>query len=182
MALVFNKKVEIGPRLRRQSVGKPHYFFPGGRVEEVVRLCSTAPYDALNYADSLTNLCRPIVRWDVQKNQTNMTWLRQALSLAGNYYELQIIIHRPFIARPDPTLSEPAWIACNKAAKNCVVAFGSVKDKLNGRIRFHPYAKPMFVAAIFLLLQFHGRGIDQGSELYKAIMTVREMVEEVGSK
>lgn len=163
-------------------MGKPHSFFSGKRVEEMDRLRSTTPYDTLNYAGNFANVCLLTVRWDAQKDQTNMTWLRQALSLAGNYHELQIIIHRPFIARPDPTLSEPAWAACNEAAKNCVVAFGSVKDKVNGRIRFHPYVKPMFVAAMFLLLQFHGRGMDRESELPKAIEKVQEMVEEIGSK
>lgn len=107
-----------------------------------------------------------------------MTWLRQALALAGGYYELQIVIHRPFIHRTDLTLSKPALAACNEAAKNCVAAFGSVKDKVNGRIRFHPYVKPMFVATIFLLLS----SIDRGSELYKAIKTIQEMIVEIGSK
>ena len=111
-----------------------------------------------------------------------MTWLRQALALAGGYYELQIIIHRPFIARPDPTLSGPAYNTCNEAAKNCVVAFGSVKDKVNGRIRFHPYVKPMFVAAMFLLLQSHGKGLDRESEMYNALNTIQEMIVEIGSK
>ena len=107
-----------------------------------------------------------------------MTWLRQALALAAGYYELQVIIHRPFIHRPDSPFSKPALTVCNEAAKNCVVAFGSVKDKLNGRIRFHPYVKPMFVAAIFLLLS----SVDRESEVYKAIKTVQEMVVEIGSK
>lgn len=107
-----------------------------------------------------------------------MTWLRQALSLAGGYYELQIIIHRPFINRPDPALSKSALNVCNEAAKNCVVAFGSVKDKVNGRIRFHPYVKPMFVAAIFLLLS----SVDREAEVYKAIKTVQDMIVEIGSK
>jgi hypothetical protein len=111
-----------------------------------------------------------------------MTWLRQALSLAGGYYELQIIIHRPFIARPDPTLSGPASAVCNEAAKDCVVAFGSVEGRVKGKIRCHPYVKPMFVATMFLLLQFHGkRSIDRESEVYKAIKKIQEMVTEVGS-
>lgn len=139
---------------------------------KTVQNCSRNPVD----------LCCPTVRWDVQKDQENMTWLRQALALAGGYYELQIIIHRPFIARPDPTLSGPAHNKCNEAAKNCVVAFGSVKDKVNGRIRFHPYVKPMFVAAMFLLLQSHGKGLDRGSEMYNAIDTIQEMIVEIGSK
>lgn len=107
-----------------------------------------------------------------------MTWLRQALSLAGGYYELQIIVHRPFINRPDPALSKSALAVCNEAAKNCVAAFVSVKDKVNGRIRFHPYVKPMFLAAIFLLLS----SIDRESEEYKAIKKIQEMVAEIGSK
>lgn len=111
-----------------------------------------------------------------------MTWLRQALALAGSYYELQIIINRPFIARPDPTLSGPALAVCNEAAKRCVDVFVSVKDKLNGRIRCHPYVKPMFVAAMFLLLRFHGKGLDKESEMYTAIKTIQDMVVEIGSK
>ena len=107
-----------------------------------------------------------------------MTWLRQALSLAGGYYELQIITHRRFINRPDQALSKSALAACNEAATKCVVAFGSVKDKLNGRIRFHPYVKPMFLATIFLLLS----SIDRESEVYKAIKVIQEMVVQVGSK
>lgn len=107
-----------------------------------------------------------------------MTWLRQALSLAGGYYELHIIIHRPFINRADPALSKSALSVCNEAAKNCVLAFVSVKDKVNGKIRFHPYVKPMFVATIFLLLS----SIDRESEMYKAIKTIQEMVVEIGSK
>ena len=111
-----------------------------------------------------------------------MTWLRQALSLAGGYYELQMIIHRPFIARPDSTISGPASAVCNEAAKNCVVAFGSVKGRVKGKIRCHPYVKPMFLATMFLLLRFHGKkNIDRESEVYKAIKIIQEMVAEVVS-
>ena len=112
-----------------------------------------------------------------------MTWLRQALSLACGHYELQLIIHRQFIARPDPAVSGPALAVSNEAAKSCLAALGSVKDKLNGKIRCHAYVKPLFTAAMFLSLQFYRRkNIDRESEEYKAIKTIQEMLLEIGSK
>jgi hypothetical protein len=112
-----------------------------------------------------------------------MTWLRQALSLVCGYNELRLLIHRQFITRPDPTISGPALSACNEAARNCVAALGSVKDKLNGKVRCHPYVKPLFAAVMFLSLQFYRKkSIDRESEEYKAIMTIREMLVEIGSK
>lgn len=110
-----------------------------------------------------------------------MTWLRQALSLVCGYYELQLIIHRQFIARPDPALSGPALTRSNEAAKNCLVALGSVKDKMNGKIRCHVYVMPLFAATMFLSLQFYKRkNIDRESEEYKAVRTIQEMLLEIG--
>jgi len=112
-----------------------------------------------------------------------MTWLRQALSLACGCYELQLIIYRQFITRPDPSISGPALAISNEAAKNCLVAFGSVKDKLNGKIRCHAYVKPLFVSVIFLSVQFYRRkSIDRESEEYKTIKTIQEMLLDIGSK
>ena len=112
-----------------------------------------------------------------------MTWLRQALSLACGYYELQLIIHRQFLTRPDPALSGPALAVSNEAAKNCLAALGSVKNKVNGKIRCHPYVKPLFAATMFLSLQFYQRkSIDRESEEYKAVKTIQEMLLEIGLK
>jgi hypothetical protein len=111
-----------------------------------------------------------------------MTWLRQALALACNYHELQLIVHRQFIDRPDPTLSGPALAVCNEAARNCVDALNSVKNKVNGKIRCHAYVKPLFLCMIFLVLQFYRkRSIDRESEVYKAVKTLAEMLVECGS-
>ena len=112
-----------------------------------------------------------------------MAWLRQALSLACGYYELQLLIHRQFIARPDPGVSGRALAVSNEAAKNCITALGSVKDKVNGKIRCHAYVKPLFAATMFLVLQFYRRkNIDRGSEEYKAVRTIQEMLLEIGLK
>jgi hypothetical protein len=127
-------------------------------------------------------VCWPTVRWDGQKDQTNMTWLRQALSLACGYYELQLIIHRQFIARPDPALSGPALAVSNAAAKSCLAALGSVKDKVKGKIRCHAYVKPLFGATAFLALQFYRKkSIDRESEEYKAVKMIQDMLIEIGS-
>ena len=112
-----------------------------------------------------------------------MTWLRQALSLTCGYHELQLIIHRQFIARPDSTLSGRALAVCNEASKNCLAALGSVKDKVNGKIRCHPYVKPLFMATMFLVLQFYRRkSFDRESEEYKVVKTIQKMLLEIGSK
>ena len=112
-----------------------------------------------------------------------MAWLRQALSLVCGYYELQLIIHRQFIARPDPAISRPALAASNEAAKNCLAALGSVKDKMNGNIRCHAYVMPLFASTMFLALQFYRRkSIDRESEEYKAVKTIQEMLLEIGLK
>ena len=112
-----------------------------------------------------------------------MTWLRQALSLVGGYYELQLIVYRQFITRPDPAISGPALAMSNKAAKNCLAAFGSVKDKMNGKLRCHAYAKPLFVSVLFSSLQFYRKkSIDRESEEYKAVKVIQEMMVEIGSK
>lgn len=112
-----------------------------------------------------------------------MVWLRQALSLVCGYYELQLIIQRQLAARPDPAISGPALAVSNEAAKNCLVALGSVKDKMNGKIRCHAYVKPLFGATMFLSLQFYRKkNIDRESEEYKAVKTIQEMLLEIGSK
>jgi len=112
-----------------------------------------------------------------------MTWLRQALALACCYYELKLIIHRKFITRPDPALSEPALAVCIEASKSCLAALGSIKDKMNGKIRCLPHTKPLFAAAAFLSLRFyHEKSIDRESEEYKAVKTAQEMLVEIGSR
>ena len=112
-----------------------------------------------------------------------MVWLRQALSLTCGYHELQLIVYRQFVPRPDPAVSGPALAACNKAAKNCLAALGSVRHRVNGKIRCHPYVKPLFTATMFLSLQFYRRkSIDRESEEYKAVKTIQEMLLEIGSK
>ena len=135
----------------------------------------------LNYTCGLANERRRTVRWDALKDQTNMTWLRQALALACNYHELQIVVRRQFIGRPDPTLSGTALTVCNEAAINCVGALGSVKDRVKKSIRCYVYTKPLFVSAIFLALGFYReKSIDRESERYKAVETIREMLVENG--
>lgn len=112
-----------------------------------------------------------------------MTWLRQALSLACSYHELQLIVHRQFIARPDPSVSGPALAVSNEAAKSCLVALGSVREKVNGTIRCHAYVKPLFTAAMHMSLQFYRKkNFDRDSEEYKAVKTIQEMLLEIGLK
>ena len=112
-----------------------------------------------------------------------MSWLRQALALTCGYHELQLLIYRQLITRPDPALSGPALAASNEAAKRCLAALGSVKDKVNGKIRCHPYVKPLFAATMFLSLQFYRKkSIDRESEEYKAVKTIQEMLLEIGTK
>ena len=112
-----------------------------------------------------------------------MIWLRQALSLACGYYELQLIVYRQLVTRPDPAVSRPALAVCNEAAKNCLAALGSVRHRVKGKIRCHPYVKPLFTATMFLSLQFYRRkSIDRQSEEYKAVKTIQEMLLEIGLK
>ena len=133
----------------------------------------------LNYACGLANERRRTVRWDAQKDQTNTTWLRQALALVFNYHELQIIIHRQFIGQPDPSLSGTALTVCNEAAINCADALGSVKDRVKRNFRCYVHMKPLIACAVFLALGFYReKSIDRESERYKAVETVREMLVE----
>jgi hypothetical protein len=71
-----------------------------------------------NFGQVLTNF-RRIVRWD--PNRENQLFFDQSVSLYSSYYQLQILIHRPFIPsprKPSP-LSFPSLAICTNAARSC---------------------------------------------------------------
>ena len=66
-------------------------------------------------------MLRP-VKWDTTgQNFIELDWFLQSASLYSHYYNLQILVHRPFIPsprKPSP-LSFPSLAICTNAARSC---------------------------------------------------------------
>lgn len=61
-----------------------------------------------------------LVRWD-PKGNAKSPFFAQSCLLYASYYQLQILIHRPFIPSPrrPSTLSFPSLAICTNAARSC---------------------------------------------------------------
>lgn len=94
------------------------------------------------------------LRWD--PNRENRKFFEQSGSLYSMYYQLQILVHRPFIASPSrpTTLPFPALAICTSAARSC----SHVGDALLRRSASFdfPLQTSAFFAGIILLLNFWG--------------------------
>ncbi|KAF9020649.1 hypothetical protein BDZ89DRAFT_1138498 [Hymenopellis radicata] len=93
------------------------------------------------------------LRWD--PNTENLTHLLQSATLYIGYYNLQILIHRPFIPTPTnpSTLSFPSLAICTNAARCC----SHVIDAVNRRGYILPLTgMPIFTSGLVLLLSLWG--------------------------
>ncbi|KAF8913636.1 fungal-specific transcription factor domain-containing protein [Mucidula mucida] len=93
------------------------------------------------------------LRWDPICQ--NLTHLLQSATLYIGYYNLQILIHRPFIPTPTnpSTLSFPSLAICTNAARCC----SHVIDAVNRRGYILPLTgMPIFTSGLVLLLSLWG--------------------------
>ncbi|KAI6025452.1 fungal-specific transcription factor domain-containing protein [Pisolithus marmoratus] len=95
------------------------------------------------------------LRWDPNRD-VGTPFFTQSCVLYASYYQLQILIHRPFIPSPrrPSVLSFPSLAICTNAARSC----SHVLHVYNGRSRVPlPYlTMPAFTAGIVLLLNIWG--------------------------
>ena len=94
------------------------------------------------------------VRWDPSREDG--VFFDQSAILYAYYYQTQILIHRPFIPKPDKPspLSFPSLAICANAARSC----SHVVDlqKRRGSRALHLTSLPAFSAGIVLLVNIWG--------------------------
>ncbi|TFK66522.1 hypothetical protein BDN72DRAFT_880231 [Pluteus cervinus] len=90
------------------------------------------------------------LRWN--PNHENPIFLAQSATLHAMYYQLQILIHRPFIPSPrDPTPSTyPSLAICTNAARSCFHVLETPSKR--NLLPLSTIAMPTFTAAVVLLL------------------------------
>ncbi|KAI8993823.1 fungal-specific transcription factor domain-containing protein [Trametes punicea] len=90
------------------------------------------------------------LRWDPHREDT--MFLNQSAALYAKYYQLQILVHRPFLpsARKSTPLSLPSLAICTNAARSCVHVC-DVQFKRTGKPLLHNRMS-LFTASIVLLL------------------------------
>ncbi|GBE88069.1 predicted protein [Sparassis crispa] len=94
------------------------------------------------------------LRWD--PNRENITFLNQSAHLYASYYQLQIVVHRPFIPtprKPSP-LSFPSLAICTNAARSCTHVL-DIQYQRTGMVMF-ANQMAVFKAGIVLLLNIWG--------------------------
>lgn len=105
------------------------------------------------HPDDRTNLSCS-VRWDPSKE--NDQFFDQSAILYAYYYQTQILIHRPFIPKPDKPspLSFPSLAICANAARSCSHVVDLQRKR--GSRTLHLTAMPAFSAGIVLLVNIWG--------------------------
>ncbi|KAI6154603.1 fungal-specific transcription factor domain-containing protein [Pisolithus tinctorius] len=95
------------------------------------------------------------LRWDPNRD-VSIPFFSQSCVLYASYYQLQILIHRPFIPSPrrPSVLSFPSLAICTNAARSCSHVLDIYRRRSNIP---HPYlTMPAFTAGIVLLLNIWG--------------------------
>ncbi|KAI0741238.1 fungal-specific transcription factor domain-containing protein [Irpex lacteus] len=94
------------------------------------------------------------LRWD--PNREDPVFLAQSAALYALYYNLQIIVHRPFISSPrkPSSLVFPSLAICTNAARSCIHVL-DVNYRRNGSASFSNIMS-LFLAGIILLLNIWG--------------------------
>ncbi|KAI0035390.1 fungal-specific transcription factor domain-containing protein, partial [Vararia minispora EC-137] len=95
------------------------------------------------------------LRWPPSTDQP--LFFRQSAVLYAEYYQLQIMVHRPFIpsAQKPSKLSFPSLAICTNAARACAHVVDALRRRFPGR-RSPELQLPIFTAAIVLLLYIWG--------------------------
>lgn len=123
---------------------------------------------ALNkWVDSIPDYCEPFsthpdnqlkssvpVRWDPSRE--NGLFFDQSAILYAHYYQTQILIHRPFIPKPDKPspLSFPSLAICANAARSCSHVVDLQKRRGSRALCLN--SMPTFCAGIVLLVNMWG--------------------------
>ncbi|KAI0337248.1 hypothetical protein BDW22DRAFT_1364333 [Trametopsis cervina] len=96
------------------------------------------------------------LRWD--PNRENPEFLAQSAALYASYYNLQIIVHRPFISSPrkPSSLVFPSLAICTNAARSCIHVLDVTFRKKGYCTNLHVTQMSLFLAGIILLLNIWG--------------------------
>ncbi|KAK0489006.1 fungal-specific transcription factor domain-containing protein [Armillaria novae-zelandiae] len=118
------------------------------------------------------------LRWD--PNRDNLVHFKQSAALSGAYYNLQMLIHRPFITGPrrSSMWPFPSLAICTNAARSCIHVVG-IQHQRGGKLPFSGYM--VFNAAVVLLCntwdrQQSGLSVDLKKEIedvYKSMRILR---------
>jgi hypothetical protein len=71
--------------------------------------------NCVNIIFVITEVLYMIVRWDPQRSDS--LFFHQSAVLQATFYHLQIVIHRPYIARKSTSPSLPSLAICTNAAR-----------------------------------------------------------------
>ncbi|KAF8125015.1 fungal-specific transcription factor domain-containing protein [Mycena galopus ATCC 62051] len=97
------------------------------------------------------------LRWDPERQ--NIIHFKQSALLYAAYYNVQILVHRPFIPAPfevPPPGALPSYVICSNAARQCVRIFDVYERR--GILPYYPNILPVaFVAAVVLLSSWSGK-------------------------
>lgn len=118
------------------------------------------------------------LRWDPKRD--NLVHFKQSAALLAAYYNLQMLIHRPFIASPrrPSKWPFPSLALCTNAARSCIHVV-SIEHQRGGKFPFSGYMA--FNAGVVLLCniwerQKSGLSVDlekEMEEVYKSMRILR---------
>ncbi|KAJ6541638.1 fungal-specific transcription factor domain-containing protein [Mycena capillaripes] len=109
-------------------------------------------------------------------------FLDQSASLYLTYYQIQILIHRPFIPAPGETYvaesAFPSLAICANSARSCGHVM-ELHSRRSGDILHYPYAiTAMFDSAVILLLNvWGGRRATSSSDIIRARADIKKCVD-----
>ncbi|VDB82659.1 unnamed protein product [Peniophora sp. CBMAI 1063] len=112
--------------LHASNKTKAHHGFAGPEWEHR----AIAFYDsALNqWLESLPEY----LRWDTSRTVDDPVLYQQAAAITARFYEMQIIIHRPFIASEQES-ELPSLAVCSNAARSCARVLQTLNQHFPGR-------------------------------------------------
>ncbi|KAJ7022335.1 fungal-specific transcription factor domain-containing protein [Mycena alexandri] len=167
-----------GPQKFQQPKNKPSeisYFISYAKLLEIQAAVATTIYSPRKPKDLSGNLFPPTepqsivafdsalnswlsnipehLRWDPARR--NKIHLMQSALLHTTFYNVQILLHRPYIPAPfqvSPPGAVPSLAICTNAARACVRIFEAYKDRTSELELSFPMLPPVFTAAIVLVL------------------------------
>ncbi|KAJ7631671.1 fungal-specific transcription factor domain-containing protein [Mycena polygramma] len=162
LMVIFNRAYRAVFSIERQKVSEPAIL---------------AELDsALNkWVDSIPDH----LRWDPNRKGI---FLEQSASLYATYYQIQILIHRPFIAAPGETAPAdsafPSLAICANSARSCGHVM-EVQSRRNGSVLHHPYVITALSdsATILLVNVWGGRRTPSPSDIPRAVADIKKCVD-----